>query len=82
MKMNLVFLLQGFEYDVHLESTEETGNKSISNGDGNAHGHGDDTLNECNNTEKNQPTTDEDKKEFSFTFYDLDGHGKITKDVC
>lgn len=23
----------------------------------------------------------EEKKEFSFTFYDLDGYGKITKDV-
>jgi naked cuticle len=23
----------------------------------------------------------EERKEFSFTFYDLDGHGKITKDV-
>lgn len=24
----------------------------------------------------------EERKEFSFTFYDFDGHGKITKDVC
>src|SRR5687768_7926802 len=58
--------LQDFECDVHLGGTGED-----------VDGAGD----EDGVADANDPGADGEKKEFSFTFYDLDGHGKITKDV-
>lgn len=36
---------------------------------------------ECDLQVERNSESGEEKKEFSFTFYDLDGYGKITKDV-